>query len=251
MHQRSAASLLITVVLAGCSTAAVSTATPATAPPASPTATATVAASPAATPTRAPTPRPTVPPTPPPGVAAWPKAFDIEMSGTYWSTPPFTIPFTITVEEPGWFSGHLHPTFVDLQRFDGITPHQFPNRMLGFGDPSHFGAAGSPVDATTLTPDAALDLLADRASLTTTNRTPQQLLGLQGARMDLHSATDNNPLFGDPGGNFGLGPQLDVRLVILPRDGRLFVVAVLAAPGDLDAAWEQALPILESVELGD
>lgn len=182
-------------------------------------------------------------------MAAWPKAFDIEMAGTYWSSPPFTIPFEITVTGPGWFSGHLHPTFVDLQRFDGMTQHQFPNRMLGFGDPDHVRGDSGNVDVAGLTPDAALDLLAARASLTSANRAAVELFGLTGARLDLHSATGNNPLFGDPSGNFGLGPELDVRLVLLPRNGRFFVVVVLAAPGDLDGAWEQVIRILDTVRL--
>ncbi len=182
---------------------------------------------------------------------AWPAAFDVALSGTYWSEPPFRIPFAITVGVPGWFSGHLHADFVDLQRFDGITPHTFPNRMLGFGDPDHIRGGDGDVAVAGLTPDAALDLLAGRASLKTSNRAAQSLFGLDGARMDLHSATNSNPLFGAEGGDFGLGPQLDIRLVLLPLHGRLLVVAVLAAPGDIDGAWAQALPMLGTVELAD
>ena len=72
---------------------------------------------------------------------------------------------------------------------------------------------------------------------------------MAGERLDLHSATNNNPLFGGEAGDFGLGPQLDVRLALLQREDRLLVVAVLAARGDLDGAWDQALPILATVEL--
>jgi hypothetical protein len=227
------------------------------APSAAPTAAPTVAA-PSAAPTIAatgapsPTPRPTATPAPtlPPGVSAWPKAFDIEMSGTFWGRPPFRIPFTITVEEPGWYSGHLHAEFIDLQRFDGMTQHQFPNRMLGFGDPEHIRGNDGDVADTGLTPDAALDLLAARASLTTSNRAAVELLGRTGARLDIHSATGNNPIFGGAAGNFGLGPELDIRLVLLPLDGGLLVVLVSASTADLGAAWEQALPLLETVELG-
>ena len=186
----------------------------------------------------------------PPGMLGWPTTFDVAFSGTYWSSPPFRIPFAITVDDPGWFSGHVHEEFVDLQRFDGITPHQFPNRLLGFGDPDHVRGGDGDVDVAGLTPDAALDLLAARASLTTSNRTPQALLGLDGARIDLHSGTNSNPLFGNGTDNFGLGPQLDIRLVLLPHAERLLVVAVLAAPGDLDGAWRQALPLLGKVKLG-
>src|SRR5215207_4370216 len=64
-----------------------------------------------------------VPPTFPPGPSgtlAWPATFDVEFEqATYFSAPPFAIPFTIEVDGPGWFSGHLHPDFFDLLRFDG------------------------------------------------------------------------------------------------------------------------------------
>ena len=193
-------------------------------------------------------PAPTLAPSPPPGTTAWPKAFDVAVQGTYWSSPPFRVPFQITVAEAGWFSAHLHADFIDFMRFDD-RPHQFPNRMVGLGDPDHIRGGDGAVSVTTLTPGAALDLLAPRASLTTSNRAAQELFGLAGARLDLRSATNNNPLFGGEDGDFGLGPELDVRLVLLPLDGRLLAVVVLAEPGDLDAAWDQALPILETVQL--
>jgi hypothetical protein len=243
----SLAHLVVATLIIGCSPAAIPSGPPTTA--ASPSATiAPATATPR--PTAAPTPPRSPVPSPPPGAAAWPKAFDVAMDGTYWSTPPFTIPFTITVDEAGWFSGHLHPEFIDLQRFDGMTQHQFPNRMLGFGDPEHIRGNDGDVADTGLTPDAALDLLAARASLATSNRAAVELFGLTGARLDVHSATGNNPIFGGAAGNFGLGPELDIRLVLLPLDGGLLVVAVLAAPGDLEGAWDQALPILETVKLG-
>ena len=240
---RPLAGIALALAVAACSSAATPSVPPTPSPIANPTPGPTFA--PTASPTASPL------PSPPAGAAAWPTAFDIELDGTYWSNPPFRIPFEVTIEEAGWFSGHLHETFLDLQRFDGITPHQFPNRMLGFGDPDHIRGDEGNVDVATLTPDAALELLADRASLDTSNHVAQALFGIDGARMDLHSATNSNPLFGDPTGDFGLGPQLDIRLVLLPFDGKLFVVAVLAAPGDLDGAWEQALPILESVRLAE
>jgi hypothetical protein len=243
MHRSTDNLLVLVLALAGCSPAVTASATPVVSPSPSPTAASTAA--PTTAPTLSPTPAPSIPP----GLRAWPTTFDVAVQGTYWSTPPFRIPFSITIDGPGWFSGHLHAEFVDLQRFDGMAQHQFPNRMLGFADPGRFRGVDGPVDVAGLTPDAALDLLAGRASLTTTNRAAQELFGLTGARVDVHSATSNNPLFGGEEGDFGLGPQLDIRLVVLPLDGRLLVVAVLAAPGDLDGAWDQALPILESVEL--
>jgi hypothetical protein len=234
MHSRVAAGAAIMVFVAACSSAQPSTVPSSTADAlaSSPRGTPGVTASTA--------------PTRPEGAHAWPTTNDVELHGTYAADPPFRIPFTLTIDEGGWYSGHLHDTFIDLQRFDGMAAHQFPNRMLGFADPDHFRGA-SDIDATGLTPDAALDLLAGRASLTTSNRGPQRLLGTDGARIDIHSATESNPLFGNGVDHFGLGPQLDIRMAVLPRDGRLFVVCVLAVPGDLDGAWEQALGVLDTM----
>jgi hypothetical protein len=248
MRNHLASLAVLSIALIACSpSAAASASTTAAAPTVSSSAPPSATPAPA-TPSAAPTRSPLS--TPPPGTTAWPGAFDIEVRGTYWSSPPFRIPFEITIDEPGWYSAHLHDDFLDFMRFDD-RPHQFPNRMVGFADPEHVRGGDGEVAIGTLTPEAALELLAARASLATSNAAGQELFGLFGKRMDLHSATNNNPLFGAEGGDFGLGPELDVRLVVLPRADRLLVVLVLAAPGDLDGAWEQALPILETVRFAE
>src|SRR5574338_528723 len=77
----------------------------------------------AASPIATAAPTPTSPPPAPPGAVAWPKVFDVELqAGRYWSNPPFRIPFSLDVAEPGWYSGHLHDDFFDRLRFDGV-PH--------------------------------------------------------------------------------------------------------------------------------
>jgi hypothetical protein len=248
--RRTAILLLACFEISACAPSAPSAAPSA---PAARTSAAAPTVAPSAGPSAAPTNAQTAPtitaPPPPSGTLAWPNAFDVELEvATYWSEPPFRIPFSIAVIQPGWYSAHVHEDFFDLLRFDGV-PHQFPTRMVGFADPDQFRGDDGNVAVEGLSPDDALDLLARRASLETTNRSALDMFGIRGARIDLHSGTDSNPIFGTAEGNFGLGPELDMRLVLLPRGGRLFVVVVLAAPGDLDAAWEQALPILETVRL--
>lgn len=248
--QRSLAAPLCAAIitLAACGTATAptpvpsgpgATVTPTMQPPASAAPTA------AATPSATPVPRPS-------GTLAWPAEFAVELPpGTYFTSPPFVVPMTIAVTEPGWYAGHLNPVFIDLQRFDGIESGSFPTRMLGFGWPENVQGADGPVPVDGLTPAAALDLLAARGSLEPGDRETIELIGLGGEWLDLHSDLANNPLFGTADGNFGLGPELDVRLVALPHAGGLLMLAVLAAADDVDAAWDQALPMLESIQLGD
>ena len=59
----------------------------------------------------------------------------------------------------------------------------------------------------------------------------------------------NNPIFGTADGDFGIQPELDARLAVLPLDDGLLMVAVLAAADDLDAAWQQAQAILGTARL--
>jgi hypothetical protein len=102
-----------------------------------------------------------------------------------------------------------------------------------------------------LTPAAAFDLLASRGSVQAGERTEVELAALAGERLDLHSDLGNNAIFGTADGDFRIGPELDLRLVALPyRDG-LLMLAVLAPGDDLNDAWGEALPMLESIELTD
>ena len=187
---------------------------------------------------------------PPAGTLPWPGTFAVEMTpGTYFTTPPFVIPMTVPMSEAGWYAGHINPTFIDLQRFDGVEVGSFPNRMIGFGWPENVRDSSGPVPAAGLTPAAAIDILTGRGSLKSGERAAVELLGLQGERIDLHSDLGNNPIFGTSDGDFGLGPELDMRLAVLPLGDGLLMVATLATADDLDDAWEQALAILGEVEL--
>ncbi len=206
----------------------------------------------AATATTAPaTAAPTILPRPS-GTLPWPTAFAVEMAaGTWFTSPPFLVPLAITVSEAGWYAGHINPVFIDLQRFDGVEVGTFPTRMLAFGWPENVRGDGGPVPVEGLTPAAALDLLAGRGSLTAGERAPVELFGLAGERIDLHSDFGNTSIFGTADGDFGLGPELDLRLAALTLGEGLLMVGVLAPAADLEDAWDQALPMLESVEVFD
>lgn len=170
-------------------------------------------------------------------------------AGTYFSSPPFVIPLAIVISEDGWYAGHLNPVFIDLQRYDGVEVGGFPTRMLAFGWPENVRGDDGPVPVAGLTPETAIDLLADRASLETGVRADAELFGLPGERIDLHSDLTNNPIFGTADGDFGLAAEHDLRLVALALDDGLLMVGVLAPATELEDAWARALPMLETVEI--
>ena len=173
--------------------------------------------------------------------------------GRYFSSPPFDIPFTFEVAEAGWETGHLHGEFFDLFRFDAEPSPANPTRWIGFAHPATIRGPGAipaaDVPATSLTPQGAIDGWSDRDDLTPSNVAEQTLFGLAGARVDLQARTPGAGLFGGEEGTFGLDPQLPVRLVVLPLDDALLLVLVMAPAAELEAAWTQALEILDTVDL--
>ena len=173
---------------------------------------------------------------------------EVLVPGRYDSQPPFNIPFTFEAPAGGWESMHLHGEFFDLGRFEGEERQTAPARWIAFGDPQHVRGSEDVPDAD-LTPDEAARLLARRDDLTAGEPVPFSLDGREGVRLDLHAAEPNTPIFGGTEGDFGLEPSVDVRLGFVPVDEGLLVVFVAAPADELDAAWEEAQPVLESVDL--
>ena len=193
-------------------------------------------------------------PTSTPGApSASPLAFptttgEVLVPGRYDSQPPFNIPFTFEAPAGGWESMHLHGEFFDLGRFATEERQTAPARWIAFGDPEHVRGSEDVPD-TDLTPAEAAALLAERDDLTAGEPVPFSLDGREGVRLDLHAAEPNTPIFGGAEGDFGLEPSVDVRLGFVPVDEGLLVVFVAAPADELDAAWEEAQPVLESVDL--
>ena len=201
-----------------------------------------LACAPAPATTPAATPTPSAP-------AAFPTTTgEVLVPGRYDSQPPFNIPFTFAVPAGGWESMHLHGEFFDIGRFEGEERQTAPARWIAFGDPDHVRGSEDVPDAD-LTPDEAARLLVSRADLTAGEPVPFILDGREGVRLDLHASEPNTPIFGGAEGDFGLEPSVDVRLGFVPVDEGLLVVFVAAPADELDAAWEEAQPVLESVGL--
>jgi hypothetical protein len=173
---------------------------------------------------------------------------EVLVPGRYDSQPPFHIPFTFDVPAGGWESMHLHGGFFDLGRFATEDRQTAPARWIAFGDPDHVRGFEDMPDLD-LEPDDAARLLAERDDLTASEAVPFSLDGREGVRLDLHAAEPNTPIFGGAEGDFGLEPSVDVRVGFVPVDEGLLVVFVAAPANELDAAWEEAQPVLESVDL--
>jgi hypothetical protein len=194
------------------------------------------------------TPRPTQSPSPAPSALAFPRTNGEVVAGRYASDPPFDVPFTFEVPADGWESMHLHGEFFDIGRFATEERQTAPVRWIAFGHPDHI-RGDEDVPAAGLTPEAAATLLSARGDLTASETVPYTLAGRDGVRLDLHAPEANTPIFGGPDGDFNLEPSIDIRLGIVPLDEDLLLVFVGAPPGELDAAWDEALPILVSVDL--
>lgn len=242
--------LLVTAAaIAACST---SVPTPAGSTPGATVPSGGPSASPASVATARPTPTPKLTAEPAPsGVLPLPTAFAAALApGTYWSAPPFDLGFSFEIAEAGWHAGHLNPEFVDIQQSEGTPGEGLPTRIVGFAHPLEIHAAGSIVDAAELTPAEAADLWVGRTDIETANVTELALLGGDAVRVDVHAPVPMTPLFGGDDGTFRLDSGFDVRFVVVAVDGGLFLASVHAPAAELEAAWEQALPILESIDLG-
>jgi hypothetical protein len=196
------------------------------------------------------TPSPSQLPSPP---AASPLAFPattgaVLAPGRYASSPPFDIPFTFEVPAGGWESMHLHGEFFDIGRFATEERQTAPARWIAFGHPEHV-RSDEDVPVAGLTPEEAATLLTARDDLSASETVPWTLAGLDGVRLDLHAPEPDTPIFGGPEGDFGLEPSTDIRIGFVPFDGGLLVAFVGAPADELDAAWEEAQPILDSVDL--
>lgn len=205
---------------------------------------AVVGCAPAAAPASTPAPSAS----PAPAIAFPTTTGEVLVPGRYNSQPPFNIPFTFVAPAGGWESMHIHGEFFDLGRFDTDLRTVAPARWIAFGDPEHVRGSEDVPDAD-LTPDEAAALLAGREDLTAGEPLPFTLDGREGVRLDLHAPEPNTPIFGGTEGDFNLEPSVDVRLGFVPVDEGLLVVFVAAPPGELDAAWDEGQPVLESVDL--
>ena len=194
------------------------------------------------------TPAPTGSPSPAPSARAFPRTTGEVVAGRYSSDPPFDIPFTFDVPADEWESMHLHREFFDIGRFATAERQTAPIRWIAFGHPGHI-RGDEDVPAADLTPEAAATLLSARDDLSASEAVPYAFAGRDGIRLDLHAPEPGTPIFGGPDGAFNLEPSIDIRLAIVPLDDNLLLVFVGAPPGELDAAWDEAQPILDSVDL--
>ena len=166
----------------------------------------------------------------------------------YAVSPPFDLALTFETPDDGWESLHLLGEFVDIARFDGVPRSGPPSRWIAFGHPARIHG-DTEVPAAGLTPAEIADLLRSRDDLETTEPTPFSVAGLDGVHLDLRAPASDTAVFGGPAGNLSLEPSRDARMGIVVAGDEPLLVLVFAAPEELDDAWDEAQPVLESVEL--
>jgi hypothetical protein len=228
--------LVAAILVVGCGQSVTATNTPSTTP--------TVA------PTNAPTIAPTISPEATPGnVLVFPTASEQELApGRYSSSPPFDIPFTFEVQAEGWESAHLHGEFFDIMQLPAGSTQ--PSRWIAWAHPL---TIHGPDDAAAieLSPAEAAELLAARADVDATDSAPFQFAGHEGVRLDLTTDDQGVQIFGGEDGDFGLDPAYDLRLGLVSLDDDLMLVLVLAPTGELEDAWMEAQPVLDSATLAE
>ena len=225
--------------------------------PAAPSPTLGRAASPSASPaapvtlrpTLAVTLGPTTAPTTAPTAMEFPIVSDIELEpGRYSSSPPFDLAFTFEVPaDEGWHSAHLHGEFLDIIRFDD-TGSRVPHRWLAWAHPTTIhGASSAP--AAGLDAAQMLDRLASNTDLEATSQAPFRFAGLEGVQIDVTPLIASVELFGGPAGDFVLQSDHVARVSAVTVGDEPLLVMLMAPPGELNAAWTETAPILDSVEL--
>ena len=166
----------------------------------------------------------------------------------YSSAPPFDLAFTFRTPGEGWESLHLLGEFLDVVRFDGESRTGPPRRSIAFGHPTRIWGR-EPVPAAGMTAADVAAALGGRDDLVASDPEPFELDGMAGLRVDLQVEAVGTSIFGGPNGNLIMEPRRDARLGIVPVGDELLLVIVSAVPGEVEDAWEQARPLLESVDL--
>lgn len=175
----------------------------------------------------------------------FPTAAEVPLpAGRYSSQPPFDIAFTFDVPAAEWESGHLHGEFFDILRLE--SPGS-PSRWIAFARPDVIhGQTDAP--AAGLSAQEAIDRMATLDGLESGPITPFEIGGLTGVAADFRAIGLQVPLFGGPNGDFGLDSDLALRLGAVPFEEALLLALVLAPDEELLVAWNEAAPILQSVE---
>lgn len=166
----------------------------------------------------------------------------------YAAAPPFDLPLSFETPDDTWESLHLLGEFVDIARFDGVSRSGPPSDWIAFGHPARIHAE-TEVPADGLTPDEIAGVLRGRDDLETSEPEAFSVAGLDGVRLDLRAEAPDTSIFGGPSGNLSLHPSRDARMGIVVAGGEPLLVLVFAMPGQLDTAWDEARPVLESVTL--
>ena len=188
-------------------------------------------------------PTPSATPTDPPIDFPTDSAIDLE-PGRYSSQPPFAIDFTFEIFEPGWGSGHLNQEF-----FDVLMPARIgvmPDRWVAFALPETLHGADE-VSVEGLSPAQAVVNFAANDDWTVSEPRNYTIDGRYGMFVDISVDAPGSVLFAVGTDRLQLDPAYDVRVIAVPHEGGLLLVLAMAPDGEVDEAWADSQPIIESI----
>ncbi len=199
-----------------------------------------------ATPTLSPTatPRATPAPTPEP-VLDFPPVTGVALEpGRYSSQPPFDVPFSFEIPVDGWGTAHHHADFLDI--IQPVSVGVSPTRWVAFARPEVlYGIEDIPADG--LTPADVVAVFDGRSDMEVGEPRPYEIDGLAGLVFEMSTdQTDVEP-FGGPGGDLQLDPAYETRTIAVSVDGAPLLVIVFAPRGEMEDAWADSKPVVDSI----
>ncbi len=166
----------------------------------------------------------------------------------YAAAPPFDLRLTFTTPGQDWETLHLLGEFTDVVRWAGASRDGPPMRWIAFAHPTRI-RGDTDVPAAGLDAAGVAALLTERDDLEATDPEPFSVAGVDGVRLDLHAQRPDTIIFGGPGGELGMEPSRSTRVGIVVVEEEPLLIFVFAPPDELEQAWDEAGPLLDSVEL--
>ena len=108
---------------------------------------------------------------------------------------------------------------------------------------------GPPLGLPAASPQQAVALLRQNEGLAIVDERPVEILGRWGIQVDIVASHADTPVLGEGGAFLGLGPDSDLRLLLLQADEGILAVGLLSPVGELERWVADAQPVVESVLL--
>lgn len=202
-------------------------------------------ASPTATPTSVPTTTVAATTTLAPRLAFPPETAVSLEAGRYSSQPPFDVAFSFAIPVEGWGTAHHHGEFLDVMQ--PVALGVSPTRWVAFARPQVIHGA-EDVDAAGLAPLEVVAAFASRGDIDIGQAEAYSIDGIEGLLVDMSTDQPDVKPFGGEAGDLQLDPAYEARTIIVTVDGAPLLVMVFGRLGELEEAWADSRPIVDSID---